>query len=632
MKYKKYAVILFAVFLLIMPLPLYAENIEPPENDDARVEITVDTRSDIRAISPFIYGINDNDGILNVNASSVKQTGDFLSSYNWERNFANTSNTDGNENERLPSNSPALSDDLPAVFSYGFVDNARLHGIPARFITLPLLGFAAADADGVVTENAPERWVKQIITKSGELTSTPDTDDETVFTDEYLAFLINREGYALSGGITGFYLDRIPEMRHKLYPTLGLSQITAAELVRINTEAAKAVKAIDPTATVSAPSIRNLESFVNLSNPDDWRTHSDEYTWFIDYYLDAMKKASDLAGKRLLDVLDLQFYTEAVDGYGNPVISSQNPGSNTAREAAPRIFSDMTYTEASKSAMTYKAYTPLLQTLQSSIRMYYPGTKLSFSEVSFGYGSDISGGIAAADTLGIFGREGVWAAQLADSGEYIDAALKIFTDYDSNGGHFGNVSVSAGNGQSAMSSVYAATEGSEDTLKLLYINKNAEEDQTVFFSLYSDADYGSANIYGFDADDSMVTRRGEIPIEGNVFEYSVPPQTVLLFEFSGELPDGYKPPVTTLVTEQNGQTVVSVVTTPSAPVTTETFQTAAPDEIIPEYSADEQGRVSTSADADKNDNIPPPIKIIAILLAAAAIGTIIFTVFNLRKF
>ena len=47
----------------------------------------------------------------------------------------------------------------------------------------------------------------------------------------------------------------------------------------------------------------------------------------------------------------------------------------------------------------------------AKIAAHYPGTKLSISEYNYGAGGDISGGIAQADVLGVFGREGLFSPQ-----------------------------------------------------------------------------------------------------------------------------------------------------------------------------------------------------------------------------
>ena len=46
--------------------------------------------------------------------------------------------------------------------------------------------------------------------------------------------------------------------------------------------------------------------------------------WFISYYLDEMRTASNAAGKRLLDVLDVHWYPEAQDGAGNRITNTVN--------------------------------------------------------------------------------------------------------------------------------------------------------------------------------------------------------------------------------------------------------------------------------------------------------------------
>ena len=54
----------------------------------------------------------------------------------------------------------------------------------------------------------------------------------------------------------------------------------------------------------------------------------------------------------------------------------------------------------------------LIPRLMKKIADHYPGTKLSISEYNYGAGGDISGGLAEADVLGIFGREGLFAATM----------------------------------------------------------------------------------------------------------------------------------------------------------------------------------------------------------------------------
>ena len=73
----------------------------------------------------------------------------------------------------------------------------------------------------------------------------------------------------------------------------------------------------------------------------------------------------------------------------------------------------------------------------------------------------ISGAIAQADALGIFGREGLFAAnlwRLAANNNFIYGAFEMFRNYDGANGTFGNTSIRATNSNVANASVYASIE------------------------------------------------------------------------------------------------------------------------------------------------------------------------------
>ena len=115
--------------------------------------------------------------------------------------------------------------------------------------------------------------------------------------------------------------------------------------------------------------------------------------------------------------------------------------------------------------------------LKSKIAANYPGIKLSFSEWNYGGGSDISGGIAEADALGIFGREGLdmatswnWPDSAGDN-QYEIAALGAFRNYDGKGAHFGDTSVHAVTTDDASSSVYASLDSASGFITIVAINK-----------------------------------------------------------------------------------------------------------------------------------------------------------------
>ena len=72
--------------------------------------------------------------------------------------------------------------------------------------------------------------------------------------------------------------------------------------------------------------------------------------------------------------------------------------------------------------------------------------KLSLSEYKYGGGADISGGVAEADALGIFGQQGLFAANWWDDGSsavYVNSAFNMYLNYDGRGHKFGNTSIAA---------------------------------------------------------------------------------------------------------------------------------------------------------------------------------------------
>ena len=176
-------------------------------------------------------------------------------------------------------------------------------------------------------------------------------------------------------------------------------------------------------------------------------------------YLKAMHAADQAAGRRLVDVLDMHWYPEAQDSNGVRITDGTTAASAMARVQAPRSLWDPTYVEKSwitQDSLPFQpAMTPakfkgdaiqLLPREQAIVNEYDPGAKISISEYNYGGGSDISGAIAEADVLGIFGQQGVFSANewpLQSSEPYIAAGMNMFRNYDGANSTFGDTSISA---------------------------------------------------------------------------------------------------------------------------------------------------------------------------------------------
>jgi mannan endo-1,4-beta-mannosidase len=559
----------------------------------------------------------------------------------------------------------------PAASTATFMNNATISNIPGRFLTIPLSGFAAADTNGTVFEYDSGRFLPVLNRKTSEYLLSPDLDDGFVYTDEYIAYMINRFGGRndetdlvtgmLSTGITGYFLGREPESYKTQFPSLGFPPMTAESLSSEIVDAALMVKMIDPAADVFAPGIRNLESFINLSNASDWETHSDEHSWCIDYFLSAMKDAEAEYGERLLDVLDLQFFTEAVSGSGVSVLASSSDSANRARMEAPRLFWDSDYTEQSKSAVTYKAYTPLIPILQASIRMNYPGTKLAFSEYSFGGGDNVSGGITVAETLGIFGESGVYMAGLVpgEDSTYELAGLELFTNFDHAGSGFESVSVSSLTYSDAI--VYASTGDENDSrLTIVALNKS-DYVMPTRFSLHAETDYEHIRVYGFDetsaalrdmtaefsadggdGDDNGMSANDvgdstegadstpALTVDNNAFDYDLRPMTAYIFELTGVWngtslsSDTSSDPQAPAVTDEYGATITESATL---------FETtiAPTSEDNPKTSLTTVSAPASDKPSKNNGEIPILLKVFGTALIVAVFFVMALVVFKTLK-
>ncbi len=510
--------------------------------DTERINVTIDVNDVRGAVSPYIYGINAESDISLLTVNALKQSDPRISSYNWENNFSNSATGTASTNDAaLISNYPPGKWGEPALYTEYLVTKAKRYNVPSRYVTLPMMGKVAADNENdIFSTGSSGRWNDIFFNKADSYLSEPNVSDVSVYIDEYVSYLVNRYGYAVDGGINGYFLDNEPENWTERFPSAVSEKITADELVERSAMLSAAVKKIDPTALVYGPSISGIEAYTNLKNAEDWENHNREYSWFIDYYLLKMNEASRLAGTRLLDVLDVHYHTEATNGLLEQVINGTDTFSHNTRMQAPRIFWDSNYTENSTIAILHTQHLPLIPTLEASINMYYPGTKLSFSEYNFGGGDHISGGIATADTLGIFAEFGVHMACLNPNTENIDyskAAINIYTDYDGMGNGFGDTFIASDNGGDVMSSVYSSIDGTDiTTVKTVMINKNQHSYKNVSVDIISDIGYEAAQIYRFNSESSEIAELAEqVAVADNKAEFEMEPLSVYMIVFRSSM-------------------------------------------------------------------------------------------------
>ena len=279
-----------------------------------------------------------------------------------------------------------------------------------------MAGYVAKDKSGTVSpaETAPSpRWNQVVFQKGSALSLVPDTTDAFVYMDEYVNFLVTKYGSASTKtGIKGYSLDNETSLWPSTHPRIHPNATTCAEIIQKSIALAKTVKSIDSTAEIFGPAAYRVRRIYKLPRRSrlEFCSSGQTYTWFIDYYLDKMKQAEISAGRRLLDVLDFTGIRRQLASSRITFLPRQPTATKLRECRRPALLSDNSYLEKSWIAQYGKAHLPLIPSLMNSINKYYPGTKLAFSEFTYGGEDDISEQSPMADVLGIFSKYGVYFA------------------------------------------------------------------------------------------------------------------------------------------------------------------------------------------------------------------------------
>jgi len=555
-------VALLAMACAFVPAILLIVDVALPRIASASVQFFVDATEPGHRISPYIYGTNFHTLGPQENIESQRYGGNRLTGYNWETNASNAGADWYHSSDGYLSSSVE-----PAKALMDFHEKSLEMGASYTIVTLQAAGYVAADRQGPVSEaeTAPSKRWKEVKSRKGEPFSLkPSRFDDYVYMDELVNFLVTKYGDASTPtGVKGYSIDNEPALWPHTHPRIHPHKTTCEEIVQKTIELASAVKDVDPYAEIFGPVLYGFAAFDTFQDAPDWNRVKlgKGYSWFIDYYLDEMRKASETAGRRLLDVLDLHWYPEARGD--NRIVFESNATSEknvAARLQAPRSLWDLEYVEDSWISQwrahsreipgvgtTRQGAIALLPRVLASIEKYYPGTKLAITEFSYGAEDHISGGIAMADTLGIFGRYGVYAAnfwQVSQKVDYVAAAYRIYRNYDGNMSTFGDVSLKATSSDVAKTSVYAATTSAADQTEegsgvqkvhIIALNKTKEPLADSFFTIATDRKIADIEVWAFDSGSPDIRKLDSpMELEDKAFQYTLPALSVCHFVISLE--------------------------------------------------------------------------------------------------
>lgn len=199
----------------------------------------------------------------------------------------------------------------------------------------------------------------------------------------------------------------------------------------------------------------------------------------LPWWLARVAEHDQAGGVRTLDVLDLHYYPA-----GSNVFSDEDdPDTQALRLRSTRSLWDPTYTDESWIGTdTWATQTQpnpnvvmLIPRFRTLIDDLYPGTQLGVTEWNFGAEGELSGGLAVADVLGVFGRERLdvgtyWTTPAA--GTPAAAAFTLFRRSDA---PFGDQSLPVTFDDPDHLGVYAAIDA-EGRATLVVVNKDPDRD------------------------------------------------------------------------------------------------------------------------------------------------------------
>lgn len=494
-------------------------------NNSSDIQIDINMDGEKKEISKFIYGTNFQDFSWDgaeKNLTFARLGGNRFSTYNWENNASNAG-SDWNQQ----SDSYLGGGDSPGEAVRKRIESAHKAGA-AALITIPMQDHVAADKQGNGDVNQTRdyisnRFKKNLASKGSAFLSSPNTGDGVVYEDEFVSWLKTNFPYASNDSARKIFysLDNEPDLWSQTHPRINPTPITYKELADKSIEYAKAIKIVDPVGLIFGPASYGFNGFQTLQNASDANGRN-----FLGFYLQSMKSAEQKNGKRLLDVLDIHWYPEAKGGGKRIIQDDSDKAIAQARIQAPRSLWDPSYKEDSWIANSVGPIR-LIPWLKDKINANYPGTKLGITEYYYGGGNDISGAIAEADVLGIFGREGVFAANLWHMGntddKFIYGAMAMYRNFDGNNSTFGDQGLKANTSDIKQTSIYASIDSKDPRKMVVVLINKSDKDLRANLNIAGGQGFANAKIYQLTSQSASPVYRGDLNInDSSSFGYVMP--------------------------------------------------------------------------------------------------------------
>jgi hypothetical protein len=278
--------------------------------------------------------------------------------------------------------------------------------------------------------------------------------------------------------VTYYIIDNEPDLWSATHTDVHPVQMGYDDVLSTFLTYAEAIKNVDPLARVAGPALSGWTAYfysARDAGADRYRTHADRQAHgdmeFLPWWLNEVRKHDESTGRRSLDVLDVHYYPQAANVFG----AADDPATAELRVRSTRALWDATYVDESWIAEPVR----LIPRLHEWVDRYYPGTRIAIGEWNWGGEQSMSGALAVADVLGIFGREGVdmasyWTAP--PLGSPTAQAFGMYTNADGQFHTFGDSTVAARSDASPnYLTVYASIDVASDDLSLVVLNKQSRD-------------------------------------------------------------------------------------------------------------------------------------------------------------
>ena len=437
----------------------------------ADVNVAIDVANVVSEISPYIYGLSQPDPnmIGPLRPAAISWGGNASSRYNWrEGNYWNSARDYEWRNGTFGTD---------GMVADQFLRQAMDNNLVSR-LTIPTLGWVAKDW-----------WSCSFMDEEGNCTPIDhytDCNNPVRTADPYETSIPStpqdiREWmeHIRDNGLEVTYaaMDNEPELWGFSHFDVHPNCTTYQEILDKYISYAEVVNEVLPETDLVGPATCCWHFYwQSAAGLEDKAKHG--YQDFLPWFLSSLRKYEETTGTRLLDVLDIHYYPEGL--YEIPG-DEENEETMAQRLRSVRSLWDPNYVDES----WVNEPVVLLPRMKALIDEYYPGTRFGISEWNFGAETTLGGALALADALGQFGIHDVeyafyWRYPNWDTPAY--NAFRMFTNYDWEGGHYGNVAVSAETSDLNVSS-YAALNRDTGNLHIMLINKYPDQAQTVGIDL-----------------------------------------------------------------------------------------------------------------------------------------------------